>query len=287
MRTPVAGSCHGRGLSPEGVTGRPGRCRVPGFPSSTATRRFSIWIVCFLLAAFLPALGSDVPPGPAQAAFREGLEAAKAGNPARAVAALERAASLAPRSADVQLNLGIARSALMDWDGAIAAYKKVLEINPRSAKAWNNIGNAHFRRGDLDASRAAYREAVRIEPDYLLATFHLAWNLRQINHPAEAETLFKRCLDLSATNDKERTSQEEARFYVGTLRFRARDYVVAARTMEQVISARPTHPEAHYYLGQAYLRLGQREKGLAHLGIHKQLLAAAPKGGAMASGGGQ
>ena len=57
-------------------------------------------------------------------------------------------------------------------------------------------------------------------------------------------------------------------------RFRAEDYAQAATLMEQVLTTSPSHMEARYYLGRAYVRLGRTEEGKQQLAIHRQMLQA-------------
>jgi len=54
--------------------------------------------------------------------------------------AYEKALDLNPKYAAAWNNLGIARKAKGDLDGAIAAYEKALELNPKHAVAWKNLG---------------------------------------------------------------------------------------------------------------------------------------------------
>ena len=219
----------------------------------------------------------------AETAFDEGRSAMEAGDHERAAAAFERAAALAPDSTVAIMNLGIARAALRDWDGAIAAYQSVLALDPASYRAHNNIANVLFRQGDYDAALLAYREAVRINPGYLLAVYHLGWTARQLDRLEEAERAFRRCLEFTPADDGERSLIVEARYYLGAIRFRFGDHADAASLMEEVIAASPAHEQAHYYLGQSYLRLGRREEGLEHLLVHKTITERTLAGGAAAT----
>ena len=55
--------------------------------------------------------------------------------------------------------------------------------------------------------------------------------------------------------------------------------------LEQVVAFRPDHDEAHYFLGQSYVRLGRREEGRRELEIHERIRDSAPVDSPVASGG--
>jgi len=210
--------------------------------------------------------------GAAEASYREGARALAAGDYAAAASALERAVQADPSSARTWLKLGLARAGLQDSEGAIAAYRKAIEIAPEDARALNNLANVYFRQGRYEEAADWYRRALDVDPDYLLAAYHYGWVLRQLNRPEEAEREFRHCLELPAENDRERRTQLDSLYYLGTLRFRANDFATAASMMERVLAAFPAHPEARYYLGMAYRRLGRDAEAREQLELHAQML---------------
>lgn len=212
--------------------------------------------------------------GPAAEAYRAGNEALRAKRFADAVAALERAAELAPRDADCWSKLGLAYGGLQHWDRAVSAFTRALEIDPHHAKAQNNLANVHFRRGNFEAAAEAYRKAVEIKPDYVLALYHWGWVLRELNRPEESARAFERCLSLEPKNPDQEGRQLDCLFYLGALRYRTGEHQAAAAMMEQVLAAQPDHTEAHYYLGMAYRRLGRLEDAKQQLKIHQEALRA-------------
>ena len=222
-------------------------------------------LVCLAALVAVPQAAAQATSEQIKSIFRDGKAAMASGDYRRALSHFEEIARLLPGNTKIYLDIGSAKSAMQDWDGALAAYEKVLTGDPDNAKAHNNIGNVQFRRGEFVPAAAAYRRAVAIDPDYLLAWFHLGWIARQEGNDAEAEQAFARCLELPPRSPRDQATIEDARFYLGALRFRAKDYASAARLMEQVVSFRPQHDEAHYYLGQSYLRLGRQEQARQHL----------------------
>lgn len=210
---------------------------------------------------------------PAEAAHREGVQALHAGDPAAAVEAFERATRLEPTEAQHWVRLGMARGQLNRWDAAIEAYDKAIELEP-AATTYNNLANIYFRRGDYESAAEHYGRALEIDPDYLLASFHYGWCLRQLNRPQEAERAFANCLRIEPHTDRERQTRVDCLFGLGSMRHRAEDYAASARMMEQVLEVNPGHPEARYYLGMAYRHLGRIEDARRQLAIHAEIMAA-------------
>jgi len=61
----------------------------------------------------------------------------------------------------------------------------------------------------------------------------------------------------------------------GTLHFDLGEYELAVATLRHLTELEPFHKEAHYVLGQAYLKLRQPEQAKSHLSISQKLTAAA------------
>jgi len=208
----------------------------------------------------------------AEAEYRAGLAALRSGDPSAAADAFERAVGIDPALLPAWLNLGIARARVQDWAGAIAAYESLIELEPGHAKALNNMANVYFRQGRHDQAAVWYERALAADPDYLLASFHFGWVLRELNRPEEAERHFSHCFDLEAESERERKTRLDCLFYVGALRFRARDYERAAAIMERVLAVHAAHPEARYYLGMSYRQLGRLDEARRQLEIHGKMV---------------
>lgn len=231
-----------------------------------STRWWSV-AACTLVISLVHAQG-DV-------ALQRGIEALHAKRWAEARAALEQATRNAPQAAEAWFRLGLACAGQEDWDAAVDAYTRAIEIDPRHVKAQNNLANVQFRRGDFPAAERAYRRAVEIDPNYLFGHYHLGWVLRQLDRPQAAEEAFQRCVSLPARSDRQRATQIECSYYIGTLRFRAGDWSAAAQLLEQVLTVNPRHPEARHYLGLAYRHLGRLQDARRELETHRQNLRAA------------
>ena len=225
-------------------------------------------VFCFA-AASVWAAGGEL-----EALIQRAREAMRARDYATAIEQLSSATRNFPQEADAWFRLGLAYSADGQIDASIAAYERTAELDPTQAKARNNIANAHFRRGEYETALSWYDQALAIQPDYLLAQFHRGWVLRHFARHNEAEQSFRQCLEQRPKNDRDRATQFDCLFYYGALRFRAEDWDVAAKVMEQVVGMNNSHIEARYYLGMAYRRTGRAAEARRQLDIHRQMLRA-------------
>jgi len=136
------------------------------------------WRAALLLTAWLPLCGASY------TAHREvaaGNEALAAGDPNAALDHYARAGEADPDEAVIPYNVGTARLAAGDLDGAVEALGAAAgepdsalpaQSDPVQARAAFNLGNAHLarakgetERADLQAAVQAYRRAVAADPD--------------------------------------------------------------------------------------------------------------------------
>jgi len=96
---------------------------------------------------------------------RLGHEALDAGDAEQAVAAFGRAILLAPSDAALHADIAAAYLAL-GWNGeALGHAERAVRLAPGLAVAQHNLGNARFAHGDAEGALAAFRAARAIDPD--------------------------------------------------------------------------------------------------------------------------
>ena len=83
-----------------------------------------------------------------------------------AIAALNRARAVSPRSPEVHISLGNAFKRAGRIVDARAAYGRALEADPACASAYGNLGALELEHGDLARAGAAYRAALACEPEH-------------------------------------------------------------------------------------------------------------------------
>ena len=228
--------------------------------------------IALLLPLALAVVAGAVRAETAEEAHATGSLAMRSRDYTAAAAAFEQAVALEPDNADYWFRLALARSRLSHWDDAIAAYERVIVLNPSQVMAHNNRANVYFRRGMYEEAAAAYQGALQADPDYIKALFHSGYVLRQLGRSAESERPFAHCVEVATEDPVDRRLQLDCLFYLGALRFRARDFEQAAMMMEQVVAGVPGNVEARYYLGMTYRRLGRLEEARQQLELHQQML---------------
>jgi Flp pilus assembly protein TadD len=97
-----------------------------------------------LVVALAPGLGGCASYQAARL-YRSGTAALDAGAPERAIADLERAASLAPQASEVQNHLGLAYASAGRPADAERAFRRALELDCDNAAARENLRAAELR----------------------------------------------------------------------------------------------------------------------------------------------
>lgn len=87
----------------------------------------------------------------------------------RAITTLERALALAPDDALLHSDLGSARAATGDREGAIACWRRACEFGPEQPTPWFNLGRNLQQAGDTDGAIAALERAIALAPKLLPA----------------------------------------------------------------------------------------------------------------------
>jgi Flp pilus assembly protein TadD len=80
------------------------------------------------------------------------------------VAALTKAAALAPDHPVIRVNLATALSAAGRKEAAVAEYRKAVELAPDVAAVRYNYGVALGQVGDVDGALAEFRAAAKLDP---------------------------------------------------------------------------------------------------------------------------
>ena len=79
-----------------------------------------------------------------------------------------------PNNSSLQQQLGVAKYATGDLQGAQAAYQKTVELNPNNAVAHNNLANTYRDLGNYAQAEAEYRLAMKNDPKLTTPYMNLA-----------------------------------------------------------------------------------------------------------------
>jgi tetratricopeptide (TPR) repeat protein len=179
------------------------------------------------------------------------------GRPAEAVAQLEAALRLNPRSVDARNDLGNALNALGRTAEANAQFEEAQRLDPDSVEAHNNLGNALNAQGRSAEAIAQYEEAIRIDPDYAEARNNLGNVLVAQGRGAEAIPHFERAL-------RQRPEVAEVRNNLGNaLKALGRNPEAIAQ-YEEAIRINPAYAAAQNNLGNALNADGRAPEAVAH-----------------------
>jgi len=170
---------------------------------------------------------------------------------AGAVQALERAAALRPRWADVQLRLGRLYERLDQPQRARDAYQRAIEANPRYFEARLNLARLLMHLEDRSGALQQLQEAAHSGPEYAARELEeLVHDLPDANWAsrdarARLEPLFTRLL--AGPPSPVAAALETARAAL-----RAGDNALAIGELKKLLQIHPRFPDLHNLLGVAY-----------------------------------
>jgi tetratricopeptide (TPR) repeat protein len=185
----------------------------------------------------------------------------------KAAAGFQEAVSLRPDFAEAWSELGWARRAQTDFDGALAAFERSVALDPENAVSRYRLGAEYLRRGKAHDAVTHLREAYRLNPRDQSTLNSLQLALRQDGQPEEARRIREELSKLLRAIDEEsqnafaalRLNNEGAALEkAGDLRSSLERYRAAA-------ALDPAHVGIRVNYGVALLRLGQWKEGLAEL----------------------
>ena len=121
-------------------------------------------IVAALLAALAIAVGAPV--GAQLDDLREARAALRAGNPAGALAAVDKRLAAKPQEADARFLRGVILTELARPDEAFQVFLVLTQDYPELPEPYNNVAVLYASRGEYERARASLEMAIRAKPDY-------------------------------------------------------------------------------------------------------------------------
>jgi Tfp pilus assembly protein PilF len=105
---------------------------------------------------------------------------------------LKRAVEVAPDFLDAWIDLSRAHLERFDFQAALASIEHALRLNPRSASVLVNLANVQARSGRHDAAITTYRRAIEQNPNMLASHVGLGNTLKTVGQQAEAIDAYRR-----------------------------------------------------------------------------------------------
>jgi superkiller protein 3 len=185
----------------------------------------------------------------------------------KAEADLKRALALRPDFPEAWSDLGQARKALLDDDGALEAFRKSVQLDPRNAIAQYRLGAELLKRGEGEDAETHLRESYRLDPKNQSTLYSLQMVLNENGKTAEAARIKQELAAVLKQIDEESQSAFTALRLnnEGAALEKAGDLRGAAAKYREAIALDPEHVGFRLNLGVALLRLGQWKEGLDQL----------------------
>ena len=188
---------------------------------------------------------------------------------AEAVVILKEGVSRLPRSAQLELALGVANYGLRRFDDAADAFLRTIEITPETEQPYTFLGKILDQipsRLPLVTERFAEYESAHpaSAAAYLL---HAKALDAQSLEPETALRLLEESIAINARD-------ASAHFEMGTVLDRLRRFADAAAEFARAAELAPSDPAAHYRLARDYDRIGKHEAAQSEREKHARLVKA-------------
>lgn len=138
-----------------------------------------------------------VAPGSAVIHNNLGLAHAENGQIDMAISEYKKALDIYKNYTDAHYNLGLALAEKGHYDEAIEEYQKAILISPNFTMAHNNLGAAYANKGYLGAAIDEYRKSIEIDPYYPIAHYNLGLVLDEMNYLDEAISEFRKAIEIN------------------------------------------------------------------------------------------
>jgi Tfp pilus assembly protein PilF len=187
-----------------------------------------------------------------------GLALKTQGRLTEAIASFQEALRLRPDFAEAHNNLAVVFKERGNWDEAVASLRHALALNPDFAEAHNNLGTMLESAGNLDEASACYQQALSRKPDFAEAHNNLGIILDKQGEYADALTHYQRALAL-------KPDYPDAHHNLGTLLVDQGKLSEGVASYERALQLKPDYVEAHLGRAQAWLQMGDWERGWPEL----------------------
>ena len=193
----------------------------------------------------------------------------------------QQAATVQPRSADIHFEIGLLARRLNDFQTAEAAFLKAIRFDNNSPDAYYQLGQIYALQQKPGKATDQYRRARKIDinprpvPRYQLADIFLELEdgrsailalrsglsldskyvvytdrFKNVSTPQAAQILSEMLTTIPSTTDSD--SDAFLHYFAGKLHLKIDDSETARRHLEQVVTLKPDHAQAHVLLGRLY-----------------------------------
>ncbi|HLY61611.1 MAG TPA: tetratricopeptide repeat protein [Terriglobia bacterium] len=177
-----------------------------------------------------------------------------------------------PRSAMLQIGLGVALYSRGRYDESIKALCAASDLSPADPRPYVFLGKMYpFTTAGTEEVTTRLARFVKLDPQNPLARFDYAMSVwkgqraqgGQVNFE-QIETLLKSSLALDV-------KLPDAHFELGNLYSEQKKYPAAVAEYQQALALQPEMVDAHYRLAQAYSRTGDQTRAQHEFELHDRL----------------
>jgi len=189
-----------------------------------------------------------------------------------AVAVFERATALYPKSARLMVGLGMAYYARGNYDDAVKTFLLGADLDPSDARCYKFLARAY----DSSPSQAAeviarFKRYAALQPRNGQAQYYYAMALWKGKRTQDPDLDLKQIDSLLRSAIALDPKLAEAHLQLGNLNSDQGKFKEAIPEYQRALELNSDLADAHYRLGQAYVRTGQRDLGQQQLETYQQL----------------
>jgi tetratricopeptide (TPR) repeat protein len=189
-----------------------------------------------------------------------------------AVEVFEEATKRYPNSARLMVGLGMAYYARGNYDDAVKAFLRGADLDPTDARCYKFLSRAY----DSSPSQAnevieRFRRYAELRPDDGRAQYYYAISLWKGKRAQDLTLDLKQIEGLLQRAIAADPKLAEAYVQMGNLNSDQGKFAEAIPQYQRALELDGDLTDAHYRLGQAYVRTGQRDKGQEQLTVYQKL----------------
>jgi tetratricopeptide (TPR) repeat protein len=177
-----------------------------------------------------------------------------------------------PQSSRLAIGLGMALYSLGKYDDAVTSLLRAADLNPSDARCYPFLSRAYDSSpAQADEVIKRFRRFADLQPRNGRALYYYAmslWKGKRAQDPGldlrQIESLLTKSIELEP-------SLAEAQLQLGNLNSDQSKYSEAIPHYQRALELNADLADAHYRLGQAYVRTGEKDRAQQELQVYQQL----------------
>lgn len=139
------------------------------------------------------------------------------------------------------------------FDQAAKQYRDAIAAKPDVAPFYVLLGMIDDAQAKYSQAATQYEKALELDPQLVIAANNLAWNYAE--HGGNIDT----ALSLAQRAKEQSPDDPNVADTLGWIYYKKNAYLTAVSILKESAAKLPDNPVAHYHLGMAYVKNGQKE----------------------------